>query len=158
MIRLSRGTWIIALAILGVAGIFAAVAAYGSQGSGQTSFDSDLSSFMLRSDSASLKIVRLQTGDVESQHLDEYSLGTTDAALYKYISAADKAHNARTSENAELQQAYIEVVISDSEKRTITGELDLEPSVQQESSNYEIYSKAFEISGRYYTLELMIPK
>ena len=158
MVRLSRSTWIIALAILGIAGIFAAVAAYGSQPSSQTSFDSDLASFMLRSDSASLKIVRLQNGDASFQNLDEYSLGTTDAALYKYISAVDKAHNARTSDNDEQQQAYIEVVISDSEKRTMIRELDLEASVQQESSDYEIHSKALEISGRYYTLELMIPK
>jgi hypothetical protein len=158
MVRLSRSTWIIALALLGIAGIFAAAAAYGSQSPGQASFDSDLSSFMLRSDSASLKIVRLQNGDAESQHLDEYSLGISDAALYKYISAVDKAHNARVSADAELQQAYIEVVVSNSEKRTIVRELGLEPTGRQEDSDYGVYSKPLEISGRYYALELMIPK
>jgi hypothetical protein len=156
MVRLSRSTWIIALSIPGVAGIFAAAA--GSQASGHTSFDSDLSSFMLRSDSALLKIIRLQNGDAEYQQLDEYSLGITDAALYKYISAVDKAQNSGTFENAQPQQAYIEVVVSNSEKRTMIKELDLKPTVQQEISNFEIYSKALEISGRHYTLELMIPK
>ena len=155
---MGRTTRIIAVVLLGVAGIFAAATAYASQTPGQTGFDSDLPSFMLRSDSALLKITRLQDGGAESQHLDEYSLGISDAALYKYISAVDKAHNSRTSGSAEPQQAYIEVVVSDSEKRTIARELDLSPDAEQKNADYEIHAKVVEMSGKHYILELMVPE
>ena len=77
MIRLRRGTWIIALSTLAAAGIFAAAAAYGSQNPGQQAgFDSDLPTFLKRSDSSLLKIVRQNENDNEPQRLDDYSLAT----------------------------------------------------------------------------------
>lgn len=157
MIRLNRGTWIIAISILAVAGIFAAAGAYGSQAS-QASFDSNLPAFMQRSDSTLLKITRHQNTGAESQHLDEYSLGISDAALYKYISAVDKAHNSRLAEKAELQQAYIEVVLSKSETRTMMKEIDFELKAEQVDPDFEVHMQEIELSGRYYTIELMIPR
>ena len=155
MVQLRRSTWIIALAGLGVAGVFAA-AAYGSQSS-QTSFDSDLAAFMMRSDSSLLKIIRNDDGSGDSNHLDEYSLGTSNAALYKYVSAVDKAYKARPAPEAASQQAYIEVVISESETRAVLKDLELDLQPHEESSDYQIYSQEIDVGGKYYSLELMVP-
>lgn len=155
MAQLRRSTWIITLAGLAAAGVFAA-AAYGSQSS-QVSFDSDLAAFMARSDSSLLKIVRNDDGNGDPKRLDEYSLGLSNAALYKYLSAVDKAYKARTTAEAESQQARIEVVISESETRTVLKDIGLELQPHEENSDYQIYSQEVEVGGRYYSLELMIP-
>ena len=151
---MNRSTWIVAISVLAVAGIFAA--AYGSQSSAQTSFDSDVHTFMQRSDSSLLKIVRHENNDGDSRGMDEYSLATSNPALYRYLSAVDKAHNGRPSANSELQEAFIEVIISSSETRTVLREIELQTG--QENTGYAIYEQAVEISGRYYTLGLTIPK
>ncbi|MGI0037564.1 MAG: hypothetical protein ACRD99_04325 [Nitrososphaera sp.] len=156
---MSRGTWIIALSILTAAGIFAAAAAYGSQTPGQQAgFDSDLPSFLKRSDSSLLKIVRHDDSGGESQRLDEYSFATAYPAIYKYLSSVDKAHKLRVAADAELQPAYIEVVLSKSETRTVLKEIGLKPQATQENSYYEIHVLEIEVSGRYYALELFAPK
>ena len=159
MIRLRRGTWIIALSTLAAAGIFAAAAAYGSQNPGQQAgFDSDLPTFLKRSDSSLLKITRHDDSDSEPQRLDEYSLATSNPAIYKYLSAVDKAHKLRVAAGTEIQPAYIEVVISRSETQTVLKEIDLELQTPQQDPSYEILVQEIEVSGRYYTLELLAPK
>jgi len=159
MIRLRRGTWIIALSTLAAAGIFAAAAAYGSQTPGQQAgFDSDLPTFLKRSDSSLSKIVRQNENDNEPQRLDDYSLATSSPAIYKYLSAVDKAHKSQVAANTEIQPTHIEVVISRSETQTILKEIDLELQTVQQDPSYEILVQEIEVSGRYYTLELLAPK
>lgn len=151
-----RGTWIVALSALAATGIFAA-AAYGFQTPGQQAgFDSDLPAFLTRSDSSLLKIVRHEDSDRESERLDEYSLATSNPLVYKYLSSVDKAHKLRVAANAELQPAYIEVVLSRSETQSILNEFDL--VLIQENPNSETRSQEIEVTGRYYTVELFTPK
>jgi hypothetical protein len=154
---LRRGTWIIALSVIAGAGIFAA-AAYGSQTPGlQPGFDSDLPAFLKRSDSSLLKIVRHEDSDRESEHLDEYSLATSNPVAYKYLSSVDKAHKVRVAANAEPQPAYIELVLSRTETQSILKEFDLVLEVQ-ENPSYEIHTKEIEVTGRFYKVELLTPK
>jgi hypothetical protein len=158
MIRLRRGTWIIAFSTLAAAGIFAA-AAYGSQNPGQQAgFDSDLPTFLTRSDSSLLKITRHDDSDSEPQRLDDYSLANSNPEIYKYLSAVDKAHKLRVAENTEIQPAHIQVVISKSETQTILKEIDLQLQTPQQDPSYEILVQEIEVSSRYYTLELLAPK
>lgn len=159
MISLRRGTWIVALSVLAGAGIFAAAAAFGSQSPGQQAgFDSDLPAFLKRSDSSLLKIIRHEDSDRESERLDEYSLATSNPVIYKYLSSLDNAHKLRIAADAELQPAYIEVVLSRSETQTILKEFDLALQATQGEPSYEVHAQEIEVTGRYYTLELLTPK
>ena len=154
MTRLRPATWVIALPILAAAGVFAA--AYGSQDQ-QAGYDSDLPAFLKRSDSSLLTIIRHESSDRQSQHLDEYSFATANPAIYKHLAAVDKSHKLGVSANTELQPAYIEVVLSKSETKTILKEIDFEPQATQENTSYEIFVKEIEMSGRNYALQLLTP-
>ena len=150
-------TKIIVFSVIAAAAIFAGVAAYGSQASGQsTGFDSDLPIFMKRSNSALLKIVRHDTSDDASGHLDEYSLGTSDRELYKLLSTVDKANQASVNGD-KPQEANMQVVISRTETQAIMKEITPELEVVQQGTEYDIYSKEVEVGGRHYSLEIMIP-
>lgn len=150
-------TKIIVFSVIAAAAIFAGVAAYGSQASGQsTGFDSDLPVFMKRSDSALLKIVRHDASDDAAEHLDEYSLGTSDRELYKLLSTVDKANKAAINVD-KPQEANMQVVISRAETQAIMEELTPEQGVGQQGTEYDIYSKDVEVGGRNYSVEIMIP-
>ena len=158
MVRLRRGTWIVALSVLAGAGIFAA-AAYGSQSPGQQAgFDSDLPTFLKRSDSSLLKIVRHDVSDRQSEHMDEYSFATSNPVIYKYLASVDKAHKVRIAANAGLQPAYIEVVLSRSDTQTVLKEFELELQAAQGDPKYEVHAQEIELTGRYYTFELLTPQ
>jgi hypothetical protein len=155
---LRRSSRIIVFSALAGVAIFAAAAAYASQASGRdAAFDSNLAGFMMRSDSSLLKIIRHNDGDGSFERLDEYTLATSDAELYKYLSATDKAHNSSLG-SAGIQLAYMEVIVSSGETRTILKEIRPELQSQQENPDYDIYAKHIEMSGKHYALELYIPK
>lgn len=111
---------------------------------------------MKRTESSLLKIVRHDSGG-NFQNVDEYSLATTDAQLYRYLGAVDKVHNSPAASSG-IQMAYIEVVVSSTETLTILKEIRPEEQAQQENPDYDLYSKQIEVSDRYYTLELFIPR
>lgn len=112
---------------------------------------------MKRTESSLLKIARHDSGGNDFQNLDEYSLATTDAQLYRHLSSVDKAHNSLLGDTG-MQRAYIEVVVSSAETRLILNEIRPEEQVQRENPDYDVYSRQIEVSDRYYTLELFIPK
>jgi hypothetical protein len=154
---LRRSSAIIVFSALAGAAVFAAAAAYASQASAQnTAFDSNLPEFMKRTESSLLKIARHDSGGSDFQNFDEYSLATTDAQLYRHLSSVDKAHNSLLGDSG-MQRAYIEVIVSGTETRLILNEIRPE-EVQQVDPNYDVYSRQLEVSDRYYTLELFIPK
>ena len=138
--------------------IFAAVAAYGWQASAQeTSFDSNLTEFMKRSDSSLLTIIRLE--DVQyaaGRHLEEYSIAASNPALYRHLASVDRAYERGPAADMQSQTANIEVIISSSQTRAILQELDL--SLSENNQGFDIYSDDIEIDSRHYTLALMIPK
>ena len=153
-----RSSRIIVFSALAGVAIFAAAAAYASQASGRdAAFDSNLPEFMMRSDSSLLKIIRHNDGDSSFQRLDEYTLATSDAELYKYLSAVDKAHNSSLG-SAGTQLAYMEVIVFSGETRTILKEIRPDLRTQQENPDYDVYAKQIEMSGKRYALELYIPK
>jgi hypothetical protein len=152
---LKRSTRLILFSAIAAGAIFVVAAAYGSQTSGQNkSFDSDLLAFMKRTDTSLLKIARQNDSAIPLRHVDEYSLATSNAAFYKYLSAVDKAYDSSAGESGQV--AHMEVVISRSETRAILG--DMTEVMEQQDPSYETYVDKFELSGRNYSLELLVPK
>ncbi|HKU49452.1 MAG TPA: hypothetical protein VJP79_05855 [Nitrososphaera sp.] len=161
-----RTTRILIFAALAGAAIYAAAAVYGAQASSHnTGFDSNLPEFMKRTDSSLLRIVRHESGGGGFDHIDDYSLGSSDPELYRNIAKVDRAaatsSSSSSSGSQQQQMAFIEIVVSRSETQTIFEAinplLQTTPAAQQDSE-YEIYARNIEVGGRYYTLELLVPK
>ncbi|HKX81496.1 MAG TPA: hypothetical protein VJL54_04505 [Nitrososphaera sp.] len=146
----------IIIAVIIVATLSAGVAAYGWQSPPMASFDSDLHQFLQRTNSSLLFISRLQDTEVAAKHFEEYSLGLSNAALYKYLQSVDEADQRTPAPGNEAQVASTEVVISSSETRAIKKQIS--PALQEGTTDFDVYADDIEVNGRLYSLVLMVPK
>ena len=146
----------IIIAVIIVATLSAGVAAFGWQSPPRTSFDSDLHQFLQRTNSSLLFISRLQDTELAAKHFEEYSLGLSNQALYRYLQSVDEADQRIPTPGSEPQVASIEVVISSSDTRAILTQIS--PPLQESATDFDVYADDIEVDGRLYSLVLMVPK
>lgn len=93
---------------------------------------------------------------MEAKHFEDYGLAASNQALYKYLDSVDEADQISPPPGDEPHVASIKVVISYSESRTILTQIS--PALQESTEDFDVYSAEIEVSGRFYSLLLMVPK